>query len=123
MFFVLQSGSTMGLFFFFFVIMLLYAIMWAIITCCYNARFEVTWKNVLKNSGILAVAHLPWSFLMLLIFVASLVLYMFVPILLFVAPALIFYVYDAILERIFRKHMSEADLKKELEDEMLANRD
>ena len=41
-----------------------------------------------------------------------------VPFMLLVLPAAVMYIYDIILEKIFRKYMSEEDLKRELELDM-----
>mgnify|MGYP000526173859 FL=1 len=64
------------------------------------------------------IIHLPWSLLILVLFVAAVLVIYFFPVLIFLIPALLFLTYDGILERIFRKYMSEEDLEKEKENDL-----
>lgn len=115
----LRAGNKMGVFFYFFLIMILFSIIWACYIFPYAARFEDGLKATLKNSLLMMIIHLPWSLLILVLFaVAALVIYFF-PILIFLMPALLFLTYDGILERIFRKYMSEEDLEKEKENDLV----
>ena len=109
----------MGVFFYFFLIMIVFSIIWACYLFPYAARFEDGVKATMKNALLMMIIHLPWSLLILVLFaVAAIAVYVF-PVLIFLMPALLFLTYDGILERIFRKYMSEEDLEREKENDLL----
>lgn len=115
----LKTGSKMGVFFYFFLIMIVFSIIWACYLFPYAARFEDGVKATMKNALLMMIIHLPWSLLILVLFaVAAIAVYIF-PVLIFLMPALLFLTYDGILERIFRKYMSEEDLEREKENDLL----
>lgn len=119
----LKAGSAFGTLFYFFLIMIVFSVLWGLYLFPYIARFEDNVKTTLKNSLLMMIIHLPWSLLVLLLFViAALVVYFF-PILIFLIPALLFLTYDAILERIFRKYMSAEDLEREKENDYVDRMD
>lgn len=113
----LEQGSNLGALYYFFYIMMLFEYIWALYTFSYSARFEMGMKDTMKNGAILAVVNLPWSFLLLLLFIVTLILIMILPVFLFLLPAGLMTVYELILERIFRKIMLPEDLKKEQEED------
>lgn len=115
----LKTGNKMGVFFYFFLIMIVFSIIWACYLFPYAARFEDGVKATMKNALLMMIIHLPWSLLLLVLFaVAAIAVYVF-PVLIFLMPALLFLTYDGILERIFRKYMSEEDLEREKENDLL----
>lgn len=115
----LKTGNKMGVFFYFFLIMIVFSIIWACYLFPYAARFEDGVKATMKNALLMMIIHLPWSLLILVLFaVAAIAVYVF-PVLIFLMPALLFLTYDGILERIFRKYMSEEDLEREKENDFL----
>lgn len=116
---VLQTGSSLGMFFYFFIVVILFAVMWGIYLMAYVARFENTVKATLKNAVLLEIRHLPWSLLILLISLISCFLIWLRTILLILVPAAAFLLFDLILERIFRLYMSPEDLERELENDKL----
>ena len=74
----------------------------------------------MKNAAVIAVLNLPWSLLILgLLIGAGFVIYLFpiylLPIIIVAVPAGLAVLYDTCLEKVFRKYMSEEDLKKENE--------
>lgn len=96
--------------------------MWVTYVFPYMARFENHTKAVLKNSAIIMIANLPWSILLLVLFVISAGLFLLIPMFGMFAPALYVAFANLILERIFRKYMSEEDLESEKEIEMYSKR-
>lgn len=79
----------------------------------YMARFENTKKQSMKNAILMVILHLPMTVLMLLIALTTgLVIYM-IPFLIFILPAVYVWIQSFILERIFRKYMSEEDRRAE----------
>lgn len=75
----------------------------------YMARFENTRKQSMKNAILMVVAHLPMTILMLVVTVAVILLLCIAPFLVFILPAVYAWVQSYILERIFRKCMTEED--------------
>ena len=59
--------------------------------------------------------HLPWSVVVLVLMIAGSLLVYISPISITFVPAVVMYLYDMFLEKIFRKYMTEEDLKKEEE--------
>lgn len=118
---VLKNGSAMGAFFYFFLIMISVSIMWGCYLFSYIARFENTVKQSLKNAILLMIRHLPWSLLLLLIVLLSLFLIYIIPLLLAILPAMDVLFFDFILERLFRRYMSDEDLEREKENDMYAS--
>lgn len=88
---------------------------WAIYLFPYLARFENTTKVILKNSALIAMANAPWSFVLLILFVVVAVALVLIPQAMFFVPALYMWVANKILERVFRKYMSEEDVKAQEE--------
>ena len=57
--------------------------------------------------------------LILLLFLISAVIVYLIPVMIFFVPAVTTLLYDVILERIFRKYMTEEDLAAERESDMI----
>lgn len=115
---MMAEGNNIGVLFYVFLVLLVYFIIWSTYVFCYNARFELPWKAVMKNAVIFSVVHLPWSVVLFVLLVAVAFMMYVLPPFLFLMPAALYASYATILERkIFRKYMSEEDLKKELEDD------
>jgi uncharacterized membrane protein YesL len=104
--------------FYFFLVMIVLAVMWLCYLLPYVARFENTGKETLKNALIMTFCHPQWSVLLLLILVAGAFLVWLVLPLVAVMPAIAALLSDLILQRIFRRYMSEEDLKRELENDI-----
>lgn len=81
----------------------------------YMARFENTRRQSMKNAILMAIAHLPMTFLLLVMTALSLFVVFLAPFLLFLFPAVYAWLQSYILERVFRKYMSEEDKAKEEE--------
>jgi hypothetical protein len=73
----------------------------------------------MQNAALIAGGNPGWSLLILVLFVLALLAVYLIPMLIFLVPAGLFLLYDLILERIFRKYMSEADLAREKEADMI----
>lgn len=100
---------TMGL------VILCFTLVWCIYLFPYQARFENTMINVMKNSALIAVARMQWSLLLLVVFVAAVIVALYKPAM--CAPVVAVYIWlsNRILERIFRGIMSEEALQSEIE--------
>jgi uncharacterized membrane protein YesL len=98
--------------------MMILAAIWLCYLLPYVARFENTGKATLKNALILEFVHPQWSILLLAIQAAGVLLIWLIPILLVVMPTIVALLSDLILQRIFRRYMSEEDLAAEKENDM-----
>ena len=114
----LKEGVTLGLLYYFFLIMGLFEYVWMIFTFGCAARFELGMKDVMKNGILLAIAKLPWSFLIIAILMVVLIVIQYLPFLIFLFPAVMALTHSFILERIFRKIMKPEDLEKVLENDI-----
>lgn len=111
-----QAGEPLGKAYVFFQVLLMLEILWCAYLFPYMARFINTMKGSMKNAALIAVVNLPWTLLiLLLLIIAGLIMYI-MPISIFFVPALFTWVLNRILERVFRKYMTEED--KAREDEM-----
>ncbi len=115
----LKAGVQWGVMFYLFLVLVLMTIVWNIYIVAYSARFENTKKMTMKNAAAIAVVNLGWSFLIMLLFLLGVLVIWLIPILLFLIPAVTTLLYDLILERIFRKYMSQEDLEAERESDMI----
>lgn len=110
-----RAGERIGSLYIVFVIFLVLLVMWQSYLFPYIARFAIGTKAVFQNAALIAVANLPWSLLLLvLIAAACLVAWILPPIALFL-PGAYMVAANYILERVFRKYMTEEDLAAEEE--------
>ncbi len=115
MFVLLKQGSRLGMLYYVFFILMLFWAVWSVYIFAYSARFENGLKNTIKNAGIIALLNLPWSVVVLVLLLAGMLLIYLSPITVTFVPTVVMCLYDMFLEKIFRKYMSEEDLKKEEE--------
>ena len=80
---------------------------WAFYLFPFMARFENTRRQSMKNAILLVVAHLPMTIVMLALAAVIAVLIYMIPLFLGLLPAVFSWVQSYILERIFRKYMTE----------------
>ena len=88
-------------------------------TFAYIARFEQTTKLTLKNSFVILIANLPWTFLVIVIPLAAVMIAYLIPFFIIILPAASVTTPDVIFEKIFRKFMTPEDLKKEQEEDKM----
>jgi uncharacterized membrane protein YesL len=115
----LQNGSKLGPLYYVFLVLTALVIIWNIYIIAYSARFENTKKATMSNAAVIATVNLGWSLLVFALLAVAVVIVYLIPMLIFLVPAVLFLLYDLILERIFRKYMTEEDLAKEKEKDML----
>lgn len=108
-----EVDNPAGKFFGVFYALLLLEVVWGIYIFGNLARFENTTKQILKNAILMAVAHFPRSLLILLLFVITMLLLRLLPFGILFLPACLTWLYNKILEKIFRKYMSEEAIKEE----------
>jgi uncharacterized membrane protein YesL len=115
----LENGTVFGPLYYVFVILMAATIIWNLYIFAYSARFENTKKALMQNAALIAGVNPGWSLLLLVLFVLAVLAVYLIPMLIFIIPAVLFLLYDLILERVFRKYMSEADLAREKEADMI----
>lgn len=79
----------------------------------YMARFENTRRRSMKNAILMVIAHLPMTALMLVVAVAIGFAVYLLPYMIFIIPSVYAWLQSYILERIFRRYMSEEDREAE----------
>lgn len=97
----------------FFLVLLIFTIVWAIYHFAYIARFSNGFKESFKVSSVFMVLNIGWSIAILAAILVLLELMARIPILIIFAPGLFSCALHPILEKVFRKYMSEEDLAKE----------
>ncbi len=108
-----KNGSIWGKSFIFFTMMIVIELIWVMYIFPYIARFENSTKVILKNTAIISVANLPWTLLMAAVFAAFIVLDYCFPFMIIFIPAAFCWIQNLILEKIFRKYMTEEDIAAE----------
>lgn len=84
-------------------------IIWALYLFAYLSRFENTNRIILKNCALIAVANLPYSLLLLVLFFLIGVGFVSFPILNLLFPAIYMFCANKILEKVFRKYMPQEE--------------
>lgn len=110
-----QAGEVSGALYVVFLVFILVVIMLAVYTFAYIARFENTFKDVMKNAALIAIASLPWTIVLMVLLVGALIVLWMSPMLFIVVPVVYILIANVILERIFKKYMSEEDIAAEQE--------
>lgn len=93
----------------------IFLIMWMTYVYPYMARFALPTKALMKNCIIISIASLGWSLLLLILFMVAVVAFIGVPMIGLFIPVIYMVIANRILERVFRKYMSEEDLEAEEE--------
>ena len=112
----MKGGSIWGYMIFLFLILLVCDLMWAVYCAVYAARFEQDRKTLRKNAGIIAIINLPWTLLMTVIMIVSILVCIIIPYALLFFPVLTVLMLYVIFEKIFKKYMSPEDLAWEAEE-------
>ena len=98
-----------------FLVSLFAILMWAVYVFPMVGRFQNPTKLVIKNSFLINLRNLPWSFLLACLCIISMVVVLLVPFALAYIPAAYMLISSFILERIFVKYMSPEDAAMERE--------
>ncbi len=115
MFAYVQDEDVLGALIVVFLVGMLVLTAWAFYLFPFMARFENTRRQSMKNAILLVVAHLPMTIVMLALAAMIAVLIYMIPLFLGLLPAVFSWVQSYILERIFRKYMTEEDRAREEE--------
>lgn len=97
------------------VALIIFLIVWMTYVYPYMARFSLPTKALMKNCAIIALVNFKWSILLLLLFIVSVVASYFIAVLAMFMPVIYMVIANRILERVFRKYMSDEDIEAEEE--------
>lgn len=86
---------------------------WGLYLFPYIARFQNSIKDIFMNSGMMFVQNFLWSVVLFVIFALTIIIFLAEPMLILILPVGYMMLQNFILERIFRKYMSEEDLAAE----------
>lgn len=110
-----KTGAKGGALYVLFLVLIGLAVMWGIYVFTYMARFANGLKQLLKNAALIAIANLPRTILLFLLLAGAVFLILLLPPLMMFVPAIYMLAANFILEKVFRKYMSEEDLAAEEE--------
>ncbi|MCI5872812.1 MAG: DUF624 domain-containing protein [Clostridiales bacterium] len=110
-----KAGEKSGALYAVFLIFILLIVMWATYVFPYIARFENKLLQVLKNTALIAIANLPWTFVLLVVLIVSALLVWAMPPVLVIVPSVYMLIANFILEKVFLKYMSKEDIATEEE--------
>lgn len=84
--------------------------LWIVYLFPYMARFSDDTKTTMKNSALIAAAHLPWTLLLLIILIISVVISLLIPMVSIFMPVACTFLSNKILERILKKYIPTNNL-------------
>lgn len=119
----MKQGSPLGSMNLLCILPIIAVLVWCMYLFPYIARFPEEKCHILKNSAIMAVAHLHWSVVMLFLLAAGVLLILWQAVFLFISPGLVCIFYEKILEKIFYRIMTPEERKREEEEEALEQED
>ncbi len=115
----IKNGDKIGTLIYFFYGILAVALIWFAYVFAYMARFENGIKATLKNAAVMAFSNIGYSLGVLAVMAAALYSCYLINILIVVVPAIAMALLNALLERVFRKFMTEEELEAELENDRM----
>ena len=104
---IFRAGSPYGSAYVFFAVLLMAEILWMVYTFAYIARFQNSTKEVLRNSAIMTVIHIPKSLALLAVLGVGAFL---------IIPVLCAWFAEVILESVFVNYIKEEDREDGKED-------
>lgn len=96
-------------------IIVFFTMVWGLVLFPYQARFENKLSQMLKNSAVITAANILWAAVLLILVVAGIFATLWNPALCIPAAAIYLWLSNLILERIFRKVMTEEERISEME--------
>ena len=108
-------GDISGYLHYFFLFLIAIVTVWSLYFFPYIARFNNTIKNMLKNTLVIAILNIQWTFVLALLLVfAWALIYMYLPVAL-IMPTMYHLFKVKVIERVFEKYMTPEDLAAEEE--------
>ena len=97
------------------VALMVFLSIWMIYVYPYMARFALSTKALMKNCLIIALINFWWSLLLLVLFAVVIIAFVFLPPIALLLPVIYMVIANRILEKVFRKYMSDEDIEAEEE--------
>lgn len=110
-----QAGDKTGSLYVVFVIFIALVLAWGCYLYPYIARFANKTKLAMKNAALIAIANLPWTVVLFILLCAACLGVVALPPLMFIMPSFYMLLANLILEKVFKKYMSEDDIAAEEE--------
>lgn len=110
------SGDAMGNFYWAALIILGVALTWTVYLAAYSAKFNGKVREVLRLSFLLMLYHPIKMLGVFLPLLAGAVLVLLAPFMVFLAPAVVYWISSYSLEKVFLQHMRPEDIAKVTED-------
>lgn len=115
----LEAGEKIGIMAYFFYGLLAVVLIWFMYVFAYMARFEDDSKTTLKNAAIMAFTNLRYSLIVLVLVAGTIYVCKVVPFFSWFVPAIAMVFLNLVLEKVFRKYMSEEELAEEQQNDMM----
>lgn len=115
----LEAGEKIGIMAYFFYGLLAVVLIWFMYVFAYMARFEDDSKTTLKNAAIMAFTNLRSSLIVLVLVAGTIYVCKVVPFFSWFVPAIAMVFLNLVLEKVFRKYMSEEELAEEQQNDMM----
>ncbi len=110
-----KVSSIMGVVTIVLLVLLNLAVLAAMLTLSYSARFVFPTGQIIKNALLIFLMNIGWNLLLWIILFAACLLFLYIPVAAILFPAPICLIMSYIYERIFKKYMSPEDYAQELE--------
>ncbi len=115
----LKAGDKIGTMIYLFYGLLAIVLIWFVFVFAYMARFEGGIKATLKNAAIMVCRNPVSAILVLVITTAALYASWLFIVFVWFIPAIAMVFLNAVLEKVFRKYMTEEELAQEQENDMM----
>ena len=104
---------------YFFYGLLAVVLIWFMYVFAYIARFEDNIKTTLKNAAIMAFTNPGYSLIVLVLLAVTLYVCWVMMLFSWFIPAIAMVFINLVLEKVFRKYMTEEELAEEQENDMM----
>ena len=115
----LKAGEQIGIMAYFFYGLLAVVLIWFMYVFAYMARFEDTIKTTLKNAAIMAFTNPVYSLIVLVLVAVTLYVCWVMMLFSWFIPAIAMVFINLVLEKVFRKYMTEEELAEEQQNDMM----
>lgn len=115
----LKAGEKIGIMAYFFYGLLALVLIWFMYVFAYMARFEDTIKTTLKNAAIMAFTNPVYSLIVLVLVAVTLYVCWVMMLFSWFIPAIAMVFINLVLEKVFRKYMTEEELAEEQQNDMM----
>lgn len=109
------SGSTGSILFGIFIAITFLLVCFSTYAFPVLSRFDMTVKQLAKAAAFMSMRHLPFTLAMVVVTAAGVVGVLFIPILIFIAPAAVTLINSLLMERILKKYTPKTEEESEEE--------